>query len=100
MALDEANDAVLGPCEDHTRDGPTWDGERYSGGLAFERNDRAPCVNEEGRTYTLANSLQKQKSWVGPCEGVKSFGRVPDKALIIREKLIKVEEPPCLDIGN
>jgi hypothetical protein len=91
---------VLGPHEDHTRDAPTWDGECYSGGLAFKRNDCAKHVNEEGRTYTLANSLQKQKSWVGPCEGAKSFGGVPDEVLIIREKLIKVEEPPCLDIGN
>jgi hypothetical protein len=76
VALDKANDAALGPREDRTRDTPTWDGERYSGGLAFERNDRAKRVNEEGRTYTLANLLQKQKSWVGPCEGAKSFGGV------------------------
>lgn len=88
--MDRARDAMLGPEELRTADKPVEVTKGvFTGGTAFERDNRAKPLEAGIRCYTQALSLEKQNSIVAPCAASKLMGDV-DPHLVTRRQVIMV----------
>ena len=83
-----AQAALIGEPAEISPEKAKWDGSKYTGGIAFERSRYAVSVEENSRTYTLAQSYQVQRNITGPCVGSKVQGQ-PSSHQLLRHQTIK-----------
>ncbi|KAI0706661.1 hypothetical protein C8Q76DRAFT_801057 [Earliella scabrosa] len=103
-ALKVAQAALIGEPAEISPEKAKWDGSKYTGGIAFERSRYAVSVEENSRTYTLAQSYQVQRNITGPCAaapvGIRAleFGpRHISEALRLQADLVSLPRVGCVN---
>lgn len=89
MKLDEARDEVLGPRLLRTPERAVYHEQTFTGGTAFERNNRAHGIHG-ARCYPLVNSFERQALLAAPSATSKHTDVGWDDGLWMRQKVVKV----------
>lgn len=87
---------ILGSPEDMTREKAVKVGDRYFGGINFERHDRAK--NDSTRCYQLAATFQAAKNMSAPCAQGKVYQVKKDSDAKMRFNLVKVSTLSICDM--
>lgn len=88
-AITKIRDLCIGPLEEVSRDKPQESRGHYTGGIAFERNERAQPVKEGTRCYTIGNSAEGPTQIMAPNKGAKVVTS-NDESLEMRRDLLLV----------
>ncbi|KAI0643197.1 hypothetical protein C8Q79DRAFT_915393 [Trametes meyenii] len=83
-------DDILGPDELRTPSKAVFQDGIWSGGVAWERDPLACCVQNASRCYTAAFSHQVPKTLTSPTRGVKTNGGILTPHHLLRKHLIDV----------
>jgi hypothetical protein len=77
--MEAVRDQILGPKDQVTEEKAHRDKLTggYHGGIAFERSDRAKCINHAPRCYPLSTTWQMQKNMDAPAVSNKVFQSEP-----------------------
>jgi hypothetical protein len=86
-AITQARDRCIGPDEDVSRSMPMKSQNRYTSGIAFERNDLAKPVKKGTRCYTLGNSAEGPTLIMAPNKGAKAVATDDDESVEMRTNL-------------
>ncbi|KAI0668584.1 hypothetical protein C8Q78DRAFT_993204 [Trametes maxima] len=83
-------DDILGPDELRTPTKAVFQDGIWSGGVAWERDPLACCVQNASRCYTAAFSHQVPKTLTSPTRGVKTSSGMLTPHHVLRKRLIDV----------
>ena len=87
--LDEARDEALGRRDERTSERSIYRDGTYTGGTAFEHNNRAHGVHGT-RCYTLVNSFERQPLLAAPSVTSKRTDTRWDDSLLMRRNIVRV----------
>lgn len=87
--IDEARDEALGPHNERTAQRPIYGDRTFTGGTAFECNNRAHGLHGT-RCYTLVNSFERQPLLAAPSATSKRTDSEWDDGLLMRRNIVKV----------
>jgi hypothetical protein len=83
-------DRCLGPVELRSREKPTRQGNKWIGGVHFERNFRAKPVKSNTRCYTVGNSYESPTKIQAPCATGKFEGDDDIEVIELRRDILQV----------
>lgn len=92
--MERVRDAILGPREEMTAEKPKWNEkkQKWTGGTAFERDDRAVNLVNGPRCYPLSISYQVPKGMDAPTKGRKVYGRTMDDHVKLTKEILRVRD--------
>ncbi|TFK60225.1 hypothetical protein BDN72DRAFT_905153 [Pluteus cervinus] len=88
--LEEIRGRLLGDIQDIEPGKPRKIGDKFVGGIAFERSERAIPVKPDARAYTILTSYQVPCALLAPAASCKKKSTVIDQELKDRADLIKI----------
>ena len=87
--IDEARDEALGCHNERTPQRPIYRDRTFTGGTAFERNNRAHGIHGT-RCYPLVNSFERQPLLAAPSATSKRIDTEWDDSLLMRRNIVRV----------
>lgn len=91
--LKEVRDEILGPRDKMGKGKAKYDSEAqtWRGGIAYERNERAKCLQNGDRCYPLSTVYQVPRQQDSPASGRKDYGGTSlDSHSLLTRKLLRV----------